>query len=230
MKTILISDRKDIINGHPIAQLNPKVISNNDLMQGSNLKLSDYDLIIDTIFEQHAYRMEEYDDLKKKNVLLLSCPTETLHNIFHEYNSESKATIFGFNGLPYFFSQNLWEISSLNPDNNDKLAGMLAPTGLSIRFVKDQYGMVAFRTIATIINEAFFMLQEGSATAQDIDQAMKLGVNYPKGPFEWANEIGIDHVYELLNRLRSSVSAETYKIAPALHRAYQKTLLEHPKM
>ncbi|HXH74445.1 MAG TPA: 3-hydroxyacyl-CoA dehydrogenase family protein [Bacteriovoracaceae bacterium] len=47
-------------------------------------------------------------------------------------------------------------------------------------------GFIFPRTIVQIINEAFFALAEGVATKDDIDRAMKFGVNYPKGPFEWA--------------------------------------------
>ncbi len=47
-------------------------------------------------------------------------------------------------------------------------------------------GFVFPRTISQIINEAYFALQEGVASREDIDRAMKFGVNYPKGPFEWA--------------------------------------------
>src|SRR5215216_5038622 len=49
---------------------------------------------------------------------------------------------------------------------------------------------VALRVISCIVNEAFLALSEGVATAEDIDRAMKHGANYPKGPFEWGEEIG----------------------------------------
>jgi 3-hydroxybutyryl-CoA dehydrogenase len=48
-------------------------------------------------------------------------------------------------------------------------------------------GFVFPRTIAQIINEAYFALAEGVAEKEDINRAMKFGVNYPKGPFEWAD-------------------------------------------
>ena len=47
-------------------------------------------------------------------------------------------------------------------------------------------GFIFPRTIVQIINEAYFALEEGVASKEDIDRAMKFGVNYPKGPFEWA--------------------------------------------
>jgi 3-hydroxybutyryl-CoA dehydrogenase len=55
---------------------------------------------------------------------------------------------------------------------------------------KEETEYVALRVISRIVNEALLALSEGVATAQDIDEAMKLGANYPKGPLEWAEEIG----------------------------------------
>lgn len=63
---------------------------------------------------------------------------------------------------------------------------------------------VALRVISCIVNEAFLTLSEGVATAEDIDRAMKLGANYPKGPFEWADEIGIERILDTLDSLRTT--------------------------
>ena len=58
--------------------------------------------------------------------------------------------------------------------------------------------------ISCIINEAYLALSEGVATTEDIDRAMKLGANYPKGPFEWAIEIGPNQILQTLNSLRTT--------------------------
>ena len=57
---------------------------------------------------------------------------------------------------------------------------------------------------------------------EDIDQGMKLGTNYPHGPFEWCEKIGIRNVYELLEALYEDTKEERYKICPALKKAYLK--------
>jgi 3-hydroxybutyryl-CoA dehydrogenase len=67
--------------------------------------------------------------------------------------------------------------------------------------VPDEAGFVSARIIAMIINEAYHAKDEAVSTEADIDIAMKLGTNYPYGPFEWANEIGVQHVYALLQKL-----------------------------
>ncbi|MGI8541518.1 MAG: 3-hydroxyacyl-CoA dehydrogenase NAD-binding domain-containing protein [Rubrobacteraceae bacterium] len=74
---------------------------------------------------------------------------------------------------------------------------------------------VALRVISCIVNEAFLTLSEGVATAGDIDRAMKLGANYPKGPFEWAEEIGATNILATLDSLRAS-RGEAYIAAPSL--------------
>lgn len=52
-----------------------------------------------------------------------------------------------------------------------------------------------------IINEAWLSLGEGVSTKEEIDTAMKLGTNYPYGPFEWGNKIELKNVYQLLTAL-----------------------------
>lgn len=75
-----------------------------------------------------------------------------------------------------------------------------------------------------IINEAYFTVQEGTASKTDIDLGMKLGTAYPKGPFEWCEEIGIANVYETLAALYEDTGDERYKICPMLKTEYLKSL------
>jgi 3-hydroxybutyryl-CoA dehydrogenase len=52
-----------------------------------------------------------------------------------------------------------------------------------------------------MINEAFIALNEGVSTKEEIDIAMKLGTNYPYGPFEWSEKIGVEKIKSLLEKL-----------------------------
>jgi 3-hydroxybutyryl-CoA dehydrogenase len=65
-----------------------------------------------------------------------------------------------------------------------------------------------------IINEAWFAWGEKISSKQDIDTAMKLGTNYPMGPFEWGEKIGLHRVCHLLSEL--SLESGRYNIAPSL--------------
>ena len=88
--------------------------------------------------------------------------------------------------------------------------------GTLFQLVDDRVGLVTPRVICMIINEAYYTLEEGTASRTDIDLAMKLGTNYPLGPFEWSQKIGIKHVYELLEAVYKDTGDERYKICPLL--------------
>ena len=66
-----------------------------------------------------------------------------------------------------------------------------------------------------IINEAWFAFEEGVSSKEEIDIAMKLGTNYPLGPFEWGALIGEKNIYALLKKL--SAGNKRYLPAPLLH-------------
>ena len=70
------------------------------------------------------------------------------------------------------------------------------------------------RVLIGIINEAMWAEKDGVASAEDIDTALKLGTNYPKGPFEWTEQIGMDHVQELLVSLNETVSDDRFSSPP----------------
>ncbi len=72
------------------------------------------------------------------------------------------------------------------------------------------------RIIAMLINEAADTLFFGIATKDDIELAVKFGVNYPKGLFEWANEIGIDKVVKTLQSLYDKYNEDRYRVCPLL--------------
>jgi 3-hydroxybutyryl-CoA dehydrogenase len=86
--------------------------------------------------------------------------------------------------------------------------------GWKFTWAPDEPGMIAPRVIAMIINEAYFGLGENISTKAEIDIAMKLGTNYPYGPFEWAEKIGIRYIYSLLKKLQET--DERYAPAPLL--------------
>ena len=69
-----------------------------------------------------------------------------------------------------------------------------------------------------IINEACFLFQEGSASMKDVDLAMKLGTNYPYGPFEWADKIGAENVLAILDGLLQETGNPRYKASSFLRK------------
>src|SRR5690606_25199400 len=127
-------------------------------------------------------------------------------------NHNLKANLFGFNGLPTFLDRSVLEASVLNPEDESQLAEICKTLSVEYVLVDDRVGLVTPRIICMIINEAYYTAEEGTATREDIDLSMKLGTNYPYGPFEWCQRIGVKHVYELLEAVYEDTHDERYKI------------------
>ena len=125
---------------------------------------------------------------------------------------------FGFCGLPTLLNRPLLEVSLWHESNHEKLTETCAALGTDYRVVADRVGLVTPRVICQIINEACFTVQEGTATMQDVDLGMKLGTSYPHGPFAWANAIGVERVYAVLEAMWHDTHDERYKVCPLLKR------------
>lgn len=82
--------------------------------------------------------------------------------------------------------------------------------------VKDGAGLIFPRILSLIINEAARSLDEAVAQAEEIDVAMRLGVNYPTGPLRWADQIGLDEVLAVLEGLQRETGEDRYRPAPLL--------------
>ena len=125
--------------------------------------------------------------------------------------AEINQTFIRVNCWPGMISRPLLEIAA--GTDADITAGqeILELLGWNYRVVPDIPGFISCRILATIINEAYFTLQAGVSSRKEIDTAMKLGTNYPYGPFEWAEKIGVANVKNLLNRL----STEDNRYLPA---------------
>lgn len=84
--------------------------------------------------------------------------------------------------------------------------------------VKDAAGLTFPRILSLIVNEAARALEEGVAGAEEIDVAMRLGVNYPQGPLKWADQIGLDEVLAVLEGLQRETGEDRYRPAPSLRK------------
>ncbi|HEV8514365.1 MAG TPA: 3-hydroxyacyl-CoA dehydrogenase family protein [Cyclobacteriaceae bacterium] len=127
-----------------------------------------------------------------------------------------KATFFGFCGMPTFLNRDFLEVSLYSKKDHKKLEKVCKDLNTKFAVVKDQVGLITARIICMIINEAYFAIEENIASSADIDLAMKLGTNYPFGPFEWCEKIGVKNVYELLNAVYESTKDERYKVCELL--------------
>jgi 3-hydroxybutyryl-CoA dehydrogenase len=87
--------------------------------------------------------------------------------------------------------------------------------GKEVVVIKESPGFITSRINAMIGNEAFYMLQEGIASAADIDKALKLGLNHPMGPFELVDLVGLDTRLNILEYLHKTLG-EKYRPSPLL--------------
>ncbi len=132
-------------------------------------------------------------------------------------NQITRPGIYGFNGLTGFFNGC---IEAVIPGEEQPASLQRAgkDLGIDVVTVKDQVGMVTPRVVCMIINEAYHTAEEGTASRQDIDLAMKLGANYPFGPFEWCEKIGIHQVCRLMHAIYESTGNDRYKVCPLLEK------------
>jgi 3-hydroxybutyryl-CoA dehydrogenase len=128
----------------------------------------------------------------------------------------------GIAALPGFLGGGFVEcsLSGLSGEGaRQGVAAFVQSLGKEAAFVGDSVGMVLPRVVCCLANEAHFALMERVAASEEIDIAMKLGTNYPFGPFEWARKIGYGQVWAVMHALHQYFGEERYRPAPALRRA-----------
>jgi 3-hydroxybutyryl-CoA dehydrogenase len=96
--------------------------------------------------------------------------------------------------------------------------GLFQALGKDVSLIGDVPGMIVARTVARIVDLAHDAVAKGVATEEDIDTAMRLGVNYPLGPFEWSRRLGRSWAYDLLDDLHMRDPSGRYAPSLALYR------------
>ncbi len=152
---------------------------------------------------------ENYSSITKP--VFINSMVETLAENNHNKN------VIRLNAWRGFIENDLWEIAG---EISGETSEVLQHLNKKYIAVPDEPGFVSARIIAMIINEAYYAKDEGVSTEADIDIALKLGTNYPYGPFEWCNKIGIHNVYTLLQKL--SITDERFLPSVGLAAANKK--------
>jgi len=134
-------------------------------------------------------------------------------NTVVELLNELPGNCIRINAWNGFLKRDVIEIVA-SEKNKAYAAAVMEQLGWKYIFAPDIAGMIAARSISMIINEAYYAFGDKVSSKQDIDTAMKLGTNYPYGPFEWAAKIGLQNICSLLNAL--SVKDDRYIAAPYL--------------
>ena len=175
------------------------VTTEKDLIQHVNA-----DAFFDLLFQPTAQRID----------ILKSCfPKPVFISDLLNHKPVDSAFI-RFNGWPTFLQRNILEASCNEESERLKAEKIIISLNRKAEWTKDIPGFVSARVLAMIINEAYFALEEEVSSKKDIDIALKMGTNYPYGPFEWSEKIGIKDIYMLLVEL--SKSSNRYDPAPLL--------------
>lgn len=185
-------------------------------------KTDNFTLVVDLDFDQHPERIAFYGKGEHANYLLHSLRVQLAAVLAGVGAIASHHRFAGINALPGCLAAERWEMSAIDAQNNRVIELLRNQLGIQPEVVADRVGMVTPRVIAMIINEAYYTVQEGTANKEAIDLGMKLGTNYPAGPFEWLERWGIAEVYHLLDALWLDTREERYKICPLLKTEYLK--------
>ena len=136
---------------------------------------------------------ENYSEFKKP--VFINAVNNTLKESNHHEN------VVRMNGWNGFIHRSLWEVAG---NISQQHIDILNSINKSYTITPDEPGFIAPRILSMIINEAYFAKEQNVSTETEIDTAMKLGTNYPKGPFEWKEEIGVRNILQLLETLNKT--------------------------
>jgi 3-hydroxybutyryl-CoA dehydrogenase len=177
--------------------------------------VADADLVIEAVPERMELKVETFAGVVR------CCPAHTL--LASNTSGLSITEIAGASGRPerfagmHFFNpvhlMKLVELVRGLETSEETLAAMAEVAvrmGKEVVVVRESPGFVTSRINALIGNEAFRMLETGVASAEDIDKALKLGLNHPMGPFEMVDLVGLDVRLSILQHLHQTLG-ETYR-------------------
>lgn len=198
-----------------VLNIDKKYTSMESILQGASY-------VFDTVTaptELKKRLVREIDQLTEGHVPIFS---STLHHTASEISSwcEHTERIIGFHPL-HFNEMKVIEIAPALQTAEEILqqaASFLKQYGKKIEVIKDEVAGVFPRTLALIVNEACYALGEEIASAEDIDIAMKKGTNYPLGPLEWADRVGVHHIFWILEGLHRDFGDDRYRPAPMLRK------------
>jgi 3-hydroxybutyryl-CoA dehydrogenase len=178
------------------------------------------DLVIEAVPEEMESKIEIFTLLDKicRPTTILASNTSSLSLTEIASVTYRARRIVGMHFFNPVHKMKLLEIVRALETDDDTLATAVdvgGRMGKEVVVIKESPGFVTSRINAMIGNEAFYMLQEGVATAEDIDKALKLGLNHPMGPFELVDLVGLDTRLHILEYLHKTLG-EKFRPAPLL--------------
>ena len=135
--------------------------------------------------------------------------------------------IVGFDGL--FLAGNQFTLQghpSMSKNILSKVNALIQNFGYQSNWLQESPALVVPRIIAQLVNEAAFAVQQGVADGKTIDLAMRLGVNYPRGPIEWGAEIGFSKILAIIDHLFAEFHEERYRACSLLRQWARSTKIK----
>jgi 3-hydroxybutyryl-CoA dehydrogenase len=225
------------VDGEAATQANRRITSTRSLEDAAR----DADLVIEAIPERIELKVELFGTLERitKPAAILASNTSSLSITEMAAATQRPRQVVGMHFFNPVHRMKLLEVVRGLETSNETLAAACAAgtkMGKECVVVRESPGFVTSRINAMIGNEAFFMLQEGVASASDIDKALKLGLNHPMGPFELVDLVGLDTRLAILRFLHRSLGEkfrpcpllEQYVAAGRLGRKVGRGVYEYP--
>jgi len=216
---------KSIEKGKMTAEEKKKILSH---IKGTTKldELKNVDLVIEAIFENAKAKKELFQELDKvcKKETVFASNTSTIPITDLASATTRPERFIGMHFMnPVPLMKLVEVIRGLKTSNETAqlikdLAQKMEKTPVE---VNDGPGFVSNRLLMPMINEAVFCLQDGTGTAEAIDNVMKLGMNHPMGPLELADLIGLDVVLDIMTVLYEGFNDSKYRPCPLLKKMVQ---------
>jgi len=185
--------------------------------------LADCDLVIESVVEDLATKLALFDELDKvcKAGAILATNTSTLSVTDMAVKTSRPDRVCGvhfFNPAPMMKLVEIIETIVTDPSTIDEVREFAETCGKSPVLVKDRAGFIVNALLFPYLNNAIRMLENGTASRDDIDAAMKGGANFPMGPFALLDLVGLDTSLSILDALYEEFRDPNYAAAPLLRR------------
>ena len=193
-------------------------------------ELAECDLVVESVVEDLAVKKELFRELNHicKDDAILATNTSTLPVIDMAMETHKPELVVGvhfFNPAPMMSLVEIVRTLVTSDETVDRVRDFADACGKDPVIVKDQAGFIVNALLFPYLNNAVRLLENGTASLEDIDTAMKGGCNFPMGPFALLDLVGLDTSLAILDALYTEFNDPNYAPAPRLRRMVTAGLL-----